>query len=93
MLTAERPSPRPRYAFNAWIPLITYDTTYAPRFLVGNTTTVALIICAAATLTLAVHLQRRDAASEPAGAPSRDESEEDAAQIVLAASDGKHLAV
>ncbi|KAK7718794.1 hypothetical protein SLS63_010400 [Diaporthe eres] len=31
------------YAFNAWIPLLTYNTTYAPRFLVGNSTTVAFI--------------------------------------------------
>ncbi|ROV93642.1 hypothetical protein VMCG_08106 [Cytospora schulzeri] len=52
------------YAFNAWIPLLTYNTTYAPRFLVGNSTTVGLIVCAAMTLTLAVFLQRRDADSE-----------------------------
>jgi ACS family pantothenate transporter-like MFS transporter len=49
------------YAFNAWIPLITYNTTKAPRFLVGNSVTVALIVCAALTLSLAVYLQRRDA--------------------------------
>ncbi|TAQ89282.1 hypothetical protein B7494_g2423 [Chlorociboria aeruginascens] len=48
------------YAFNAWIPLITYNTTKAPRFLVGNSVTVALIVCAGLTLTLAVLLQRRD---------------------------------
>ncbi|KAJ9130770.1 putative Pantothenate transporter [Pleurostoma richardsiae] len=48
------------YAFNAWIPLITYNTNYAPRFLVGNSVTVGLIICAALTLTLAVFLERRD---------------------------------
>ncbi|KAI9926196.1 hypothetical protein MW887_004659 [Aspergillus wentii] len=48
------------YAFNAWIPLLTYNTTYAPRFLVGNSVTVALIVCAACTLTLAVYLERRD---------------------------------
>ncbi|KAL4930259.1 uncharacterized protein BDV17DRAFT_289863 [Aspergillus undulatus] len=24
------------YAFNAWIPLVSYNTNYAPRFLVGN---------------------------------------------------------
>jgi ACS family pantothenate transporter-like MFS transporter len=48
------------YAFNAWIPLITYNTTKAPRFLVGNSVTVGLIVCAALTLTLAVYLQRRD---------------------------------
>jgi ACS family pantothenate transporter-like MFS transporter len=50
-----------RYAFNAWIALITYDTTYAPRFLVGNSVTVGLILSAALTLTLALLLQRRDA--------------------------------
>jgi ACS family pantothenate transporter-like MFS transporter len=49
-----------RYAFNAWIALITYDTTYAPRFLVGNSVTVGLIVSAALTLTLALLLQRRD---------------------------------
>ncbi|KAL3417364.1 major facilitator superfamily transporter [Phlyctema vagabunda] len=49
------------YAFNAWIPLITYNTTKAPRFLVGNSVTVSLIVCAALTLTLAVYLQNRDA--------------------------------
>ncbi|KAH6673280.1 putative pantothenate transporter [Halenospora varia] len=48
------------YAFNAWIPLITYNTTKAPRFLVGNSVTVGLIVCAAATLTVAVWLQKRD---------------------------------
>ena len=48
------------YAFNAWIPLLTYDTVYAPRFLVGNSVTTALIVCAASTLTLAVYLQRKD---------------------------------
>ena len=48
------------YAFNAWIPLLSYDTIYAPRFLVGNSVTVGLIICAATTLTLAIYLQRRD---------------------------------
>ena len=48
------------YAFNAWIPLITYNTTKAPRFLLGNSVTVALIVCAALTLTLAIFLQRRD---------------------------------
>ncbi|KUI61167.1 Pantothenate transporter liz1 [Cytospora mali] len=53
------------YAFNAWIPLLTYDTIYAPRFLVGNTTTVCLIVFAALTLTLAVVLQQRDAVSKP----------------------------
>ncbi|KUI71666.1 Pantothenate transporter liz1 [Cytospora mali] len=58
------------YAFNAWIPLLTYDTIYAPRFLVGNTTTVCLIVFAALTLTLAVVLQQRDAVSEP---PPRNE--------------------
>lgn len=93
MLTAELRA-YCRYAFNAWIPLITYNTAYAPRFLVGNTTTVALIICAAATLTLAVLLQRRDVASD--SAPSRDGSEDgttDAERVVLGASDRKHLAV
>ncbi|CAG8976134.1 hypothetical protein HYALB_00002415 [Hymenoscyphus albidus] len=50
------------HAFNAWIPLITYDTRDAPRFLVGNSVTVGLIVCAALTLSLAVFLQRRDAA-------------------------------
>ena len=50
-----------RYAFNAWIALITYDTRYAPRFLVGNSVTVGLIVSAALTLTLALLLQRRDA--------------------------------
>lgn len=49
-----------RYAFNAWIPLISYNTNYAPRFLVGNSVTVGLIVCAACTLGLAVYLQRRD---------------------------------
>ncbi|KAF4306983.1 major facilitator superfamily transporter [Botryosphaeria dothidea] len=49
------------YAFNAWIPLITYNTNYAPRFLVGNSVTVGLIVFAAIALTLAVRLQRRDA--------------------------------
>ncbi|GAB7324923.1 hypothetical protein MBLNU13_g08737t2 [Cladosporium sp. NU13] len=49
------------YAFNAWIALITYDTRYAPRFLVGNSVTVGLIVSAALTLTLALLLQRRDA--------------------------------
>ncbi|KAL3463245.1 major facilitator superfamily domain-containing protein [Aspergillus heterothallicus] len=49
-----------RYAFNAWIPLISYNTTYAPRFLVGNSVTVGLIVCAAMTLGLAVYLQQRD---------------------------------
>ncbi|KAM0544381.1 hypothetical protein ACHAPJ_011840 [Fusarium lateritium] len=49
------------YAFNAWIPLITYNTNYAPRFLVGNTTTVALIVGATITLTVATTLQKRDA--------------------------------
>ncbi|CAH0057318.1 unnamed protein product [Clonostachys solani] len=49
------------YAFNAWIPLITYNTNYAPRFLVGNATTVALIVGAAITITVAVRLQNRDA--------------------------------
>ncbi|OJJ61400.1 hypothetical protein ASPSYDRAFT_1173083 [Aspergillus sydowii CBS 593.65] len=48
------------YAFNAWIPLISYNTNYAPRFLVGNSVTVGLIVCAACTLGLAVYLQRRD---------------------------------
>ncbi|KAL0260191.1 hypothetical protein SLS55_003875 [Diplodia seriata] len=52
------------YAFNAWIPLITYNTNYAPRFLVGNSVTAGLIVCAAATLTLAVWLQKRDAEAE-----------------------------
>ncbi|KAK7224328.1 hypothetical protein V2G26_012331 [Clonostachys chloroleuca] len=51
------------YAFNAWIPLITYNTNYAPRFLVGNATTVALIVGAAVTITVAVRLQKRDAES------------------------------
>ncbi|KAF4624226.1 hypothetical protein G7Y89_g13950 [Cudoniella acicularis] len=50
------------YAFKAWIPLLTYNTEKAPRFLLGNSVTVGLIACAAATLTLAVWLQRRDAA-------------------------------
>ncbi|KAI5206472.1 hypothetical protein E4T39_02502 [Aureobasidium subglaciale] len=50
------------YAFNAWIPLVTYNTTYAPRFLVGNSVTVGLIVCAACMLSLALYLQRRDAA-------------------------------
>ncbi|KAI5202471.1 hypothetical protein E4T38_05552 [Aureobasidium subglaciale] len=50
------------HAFNAWIPLMTYNTTYAPRFLVGNSVTVGLIVCAACTLSLALYLQRRDAA-------------------------------
>ena len=54
-------SDRHSYAFNAWIPLITYNTTYAPRFLVGNSVTVGLIVCAAITLTVAVYFQRRDA--------------------------------
>lgn len=58
--TTHPPHPSNRYAFNAWIPLITYNTTYAPRFLAGNTTTVGLIVCAALTLTLAVVLQKRD---------------------------------
>ncbi|CAH0040318.1 unnamed protein product [Clonostachys rhizophaga] len=49
------------YAFNAWIPLVTYNTNYAPRFLVGNATTVALIVGAAITITVAVRLQKRDA--------------------------------
>lgn len=49
-----------RYAFNAWIPLLSYNTEYAPRFLVGNSITVGLIICAAMTLILAVYLERRD---------------------------------
>lgn len=53
---------RLRYAFNAWIPLLSYNTTYAPRFLVGNSITVALIVCAATTLALAVYLERRDKA-------------------------------
>ncbi|KAL3433220.1 major facilitator superfamily domain-containing protein [Aspergillus tetrazonus] len=48
------------YAFNAWIPLISYNTNYATRFLVGNSLTVGLIVCAAGTLGLAVYLQRRD---------------------------------
>ncbi|KAK7917853.1 pantothenate protein [Apiospora marii] len=48
------------YAFNAWIALVTYNTNYAPRFLVGNSVTAGLIICAAMTLTAAVLLQRRD---------------------------------
>ncbi|KAK8071371.1 MFS general substrate transporter [Apiospora hydei] len=48
------------YAFNAWIALVTYNTNYAPRFLVGNSVTAGLIICAATTLTAAVFLQRRD---------------------------------
>lgn len=52
----------PRYAFNAWIPLLSYNTTYAPRFPVGNSITVALIVCAATTLALAVYLERRDKA-------------------------------
>lgn len=51
---------RNSYAFNAWIALITYDTNYAPRFLVGNSVTVGLIVCAAMTLATAVLLQRRD---------------------------------
>jgi ACS family pantothenate transporter-like MFS transporter len=50
------------FAFNAWIPLITYNTNYAPRFLVDNSVTVELIVCAACTLSLALYLQRRDAA-------------------------------
>jgi ACS family pantothenate transporter-like MFS transporter len=49
-----------RYAFNAWIPLISYNTNYAPRFLVGNSVTVGLIVCAASTLVGAVWLERRD---------------------------------
>ncbi|KAK8073283.1 MFS general substrate transporter [Apiospora phragmitis] len=48
------------YAFNAWIALVTYNTTYAPRFLVGNSITAGLIVCAGMTLTAAVLLQRRD---------------------------------
>lgn len=48
------------YAFNAWIPLITYNTTKAPRFLVGNSTTVVLIVCAIVTLSLGVCWERRD---------------------------------
>ncbi|KAL2815212.1 major facilitator superfamily domain-containing protein [Aspergillus cavernicola] len=48
------------YAFNAWIPLISYNTTYAPRFLVGNSVTVGLIVCAAVTLVLGVYLERRE---------------------------------
>lgn len=63
-----------RYAFNAWIPLLTYNTTYAPRFLTGNATTVALIVCAAMTLTLAIFLQSRDAGSE-SRACNREEEE------------------
>ncbi|KUL86966.1 hypothetical protein ZTR_05768 [Talaromyces verruculosus] len=50
------------YAFNAWIPLLSYNTTYAPRFLVGNSITVALIVCAATTLALAIYLERKDKA-------------------------------
>ncbi|KAL4748361.1 hypothetical protein BDW72DRAFT_180763, partial [Aspergillus terricola var. indicus] len=49
-----------RYAFNAWIPLFSYKTNYAPRFLVGDSQTVGLIVCAVGTLSLAVYLQRRD---------------------------------
>ncbi|KAL4863192.1 hypothetical protein BDV12DRAFT_202344 [Aspergillus spectabilis] len=48
------------YAFNAWIPLISYNTNYAPRFMVGNSVTVGLIICAACTLALAVCLERQE---------------------------------
>ncbi|KAK7947046.1 Pantothenate transporter liz1 [Apiospora aurea] len=48
------------YTFNAWIALVTYNTNYAPRFLVGNSVTAGLIICAAMALTAAVFLQRRD---------------------------------
>jgi len=48
------------YAFNAWIPLLSYNTNYAPRFLVGNSITVGLIVCAACTLSLALYLQRRE---------------------------------
>ncbi|KAH8670149.1 putative pantothenate transporter [Tricladium varicosporioides] len=55
------------YAFNAWIPLITYNTTKAPRFLVGNSVTVGLIICATATLTVAVWLQKKDLAKDNDG--------------------------
>lgn len=73
-----------RYAFNAWIPLITYNTEYAPRFLVGNTTTAALIICAALALTLAVMLQRRDAASETIllpGSESEDRADDERTSV------------
>jgi len=52
------------YAFNAWIPLLSYDTVYEPRFLVGNSITVGLIVCAAITLSLAVYLERRDKAKK-----------------------------
>lgn len=48
------------YAFNAWIPLITYNITKAPRFFVGNSVTVALIVCATVTLSVAVYWERRD---------------------------------
>lgn len=83
-----------RYAFNAWIPLITYNTEYAPRFLAGNVTTVALIVCAASTLTLAVILQRRDAASKSARHLSTGEQDgSDAEQIVISDPDAKHVAV
>ncbi|KAJ4388895.1 hypothetical protein N0V93_006356 [Gnomoniopsis smithogilvyi] len=80
------------YAFNAWIPLITYNTEWAPRFLVGNTTTVALILCAACTLTLAVFLQNRDAASRAHSSVNETEDElidEQADSVEV----GKHVAV
>lgn len=71
------------YAFNAWIPLLTYNTTYAPRFLVGNSTTVGLIVCATVTLTVAVYLQRRDAAMTKIPLQGRAEEE-----LVGSSSDG-----
>jgi ACS family pantothenate transporter-like MFS transporter len=65
-----------RYAFNAWIPLISYNTNYAPRFLVGNSVTVGLIVCAASTLACAVRLERRDKEKNVL----RQEEEEDSSQ-------------
>jgi ACS family pantothenate transporter-like MFS transporter len=65
------------YAFNAWIPLITFNTTKAPRFLLGNSVTVALIFCAALMLTLAVFLQRRDEYLLPGRLTRGDSSEQD----------------
>lgn len=83
-----------RYAFNAWIPLITYNTTYAPRFLAGNVTTVALIVCAASTLTLAVLLQQRDAAPDKSDLlRARSDDGLEAEDVVLETSDGKHSGV
>lgn len=48
---------------------------WAPRFLIGNSTTVALIVCAASTLTLAVFLQKRDAVPQTLSGVSETEDE------------------